>query len=95
MSQFSTRLSQEGSRLARLAANESENDGLKSVARDGNTKTERGPVDNILILLSKDAEQVPGQHQRTGNIASLVLDITNDSCTNKDQASDGQDDLES
>ena len=51
-------------------------------------------MDNSLLLLSKDTEQVPGQHQGTGNVALLVLDVANDGSTNKDQTGHGQDNLE-
>jgi len=56
---------QERSRLASVAASEAENKGLHGVCSNSNAQAERGPVDSRVILLSKDAEKVPGQHQST------------------------------
>lgn len=62
---FFRSLTQERGRLARLATDKAEDDGLEGVDGDGDTETKGGPVDGRLLLVGKDTEQVPGQDQGT------------------------------
>lgn len=49
-----------------MAASDAEGEGLEGVDGGDDAESKGRPVDDFVLLLSKDTEQVPGQDQGTG-----------------------------
>lgn len=58
-------LTQERGSLGSVAARDAEDEGLEGVEGGDDAESKGRPVDDIVLLLGKDTEQVPGQDQGT------------------------------